>query len=132
MQSLKYLIFISLFFTSSYGLAVVKPKHEMIFSLLFLKKYSTQSTALYKEGSEYYCKTELNPKFFIVKNNKEIIINSYLEKLKNAVKENTVKCGPSNNKLLFIFGNKRFEMCSDYKDTSEVLAFLAEDCGRNI
>ena len=131
MQTLKYLIFISLLAMTSLSQGAIKLKNEMIFSLVVIKKYSKQHTAIYKEGSEYYCKTELNPKNFIINNDKEKVVKSYEKKLRSAVKEKIVKCSSNGDKVLFTVGSESFEICSDNKNGKDVLALLAEDCGRN-
>lgn len=132
MQALKSIILISYFFVFSLAHGAPAPKTQKVFSLVVLKKYTKQYTGIFKEGSEYYCKTELNPKVFITYSNKEKAIASYVEGLKSLTQENNKICNYLDVEMLFTLGKENYEICSNNNIAKKVLALLAEDCGRNL
>ncbi len=132
MQTLKKIILISCFFVSSFAYGAPAPKTQKVFSLVILKKYTNQYSGIFKEGSEYYCKTELNPKVLITYSNKEKAIESYIEGLKSVTKENKMKCNYWDDEMMFTIGKENYEICSSHIIAKKVVALLAEDCGRNL
>lgn len=132
MQTIINIIFTSYFLLFSLAYGAPAPKTQKLFSLVVLKKYTNQYTGIFKEGSEYYCKTELNPKIFITYSNKEKAIESYIEGLKSVTKENKMKCNYWDDEMMFTIGKENYEICSNHIIAKKVLALLAEDCGRNL
>ena len=131
MQTLKNIILISYLFVSSLAHAAPASMSQKVFSVVVLKKYTKQYTGIYKEGSEYFCKTELNPKIFITYSNKEKAIASYVEALKSVTQENNKKCNDFSDEMLFTLGKENYEICSNNIIAKKVLVLLADDCGRN-
>lgn len=125
MQSLKIIFLMSFFIGAAHAQEMNGKK---IFSVVVTRKYSQESSQVFKNKSELYCKTEQMPYFVISKKSTE---QSFLEQMK-AMKSESIKNCPAHEFLKLTQGRSLLTLCLENPKAKAFLDRLARDCGRKL